>query len=597
MKNVEEMKCGLEIHQRLAGRKLFCHCNPPSEEEVNTLLPQAEVITRELHVVYSELGEVDEAAERETRKERIYRYLYHPTFACLVDLDEEPPHEISLEALETAIKIAKALHMQFVDELIVMRKMVLDGSNTSGFQRTAIVAMDGYITIGEKRISIPTLCLEEESAGIEKQDETSATYSLHRLGIPLVEIATGPEISSPKELRAVAEKLGKIMRLVGGLRRGLGSIRQDVNISIEGGARVEIKGVQELELLEQVARYEILRQKNLIALTQELRQRFGEQGERLNLEPKMADVTAQVQQTPLARWTKNGNKALALLLPKFSGLIGRELCPGRRFGTELSDYAKTMGVGGIIHSDENPTKYRCPEELWAQIKSALQANEEDAFVLVIAPEERAKKALLEVLKRASWLFVPKETRKANPDGTTSYLRPLPGGARMYPETDIPIIELGAIVARVPFEDPGEKEKRIKSLLPGELGERILLSKELPLFEHLVKQGCDPKVSATTLLNILPALRREGLKPSAEIVELALLAYKNGRIAKKGIEPVLKALAQGKDKEEVLKAFAKITGEELKQVVQSCNYDMKEIMRKYGQRVEAEEVISIIKAKG
>jgi len=480
---MEKMKCGIEIHQRLAGRKLFCHCIPPSDDEAKELMKNARVIKRKLHVVYSEMEEVDEAAEREIKKERVYEYLYHPDFACLVDLDEEPPHEISEEALKTTIKICKALHTRFVDELIVMRKMVLDGSNTSGFQRTAIVGLDGYVKIEGKRIGIKTVCLEEESAGIVEQKEEKATYSLHRLGIPLVEIATSPDITSPQELRKVAEKIGKVLRLVGGIRRGIGTIRQDVNISIEGGARVEIKGVQELRLLEDVARYEVKRQKALIEINEEIKKRYNTKENIIKIEQSIVDISDMIPKTSkIYRWLRNG-VALAIKLPKFAGLLGRELCPNRRYGTELSDYAKTMGVGGLVHSDENPAKYGCGEDVWIGIKQRLGCNEEDAFVFVVSDRERAVKALREVVKRAEMLYVPEETRRANPDGTSSYMRPLPGGARMYPETDIPSIELAKWIEGVEFVAPEEREKRIRAILPQELAERILTSKYLSFFDR------------------------------------------------------------------------------------------------------------------
>ncbi len=595
---MEEMKCGIEIHQRLAGRKLFCHCVPPNDEEAKELMKKARVIKRRLHVVYSEMEEVDEAAERETKKDRVYEYLYHPNFACLVDLDEEPPHEISEEALKTTIMICKALHTRFVDELIVMRKMVLDGSNTSGFQRTTIVGLDGYVEVEGKRIGIRTVCLEEESAGIVEQKEDKAVYSLHRLGIPLVEIATAPDITSPQELRKVAEKIGKILRLVGGIRRGIGTIRQDVNISIEGGARVEIKGVQELKLLEDVARYEIRRQKALIEINEEIKRRYNTNEKIIRIEQNMVDITDLIPETSkIYKWIKNG-VALAVKLPRFAGLLGRELCPNRRYGTELSDYAKTMGVGGLVHSDENPAKHGCNEELWKAIKQRLKCGEEDAFVFVVSNRERGERALREVMKRAGMLFVPEETRKANADGTSSYMRPLPGGARMYPETDIPSIDLGEWVNEIEFVDPEEREKRIKEILPQELADRILTSKYLSFFEELCQEGCDPKVTASTLLNSLPMLRREGLDVDSEAsrskIKQVLLAFRDRKIAKKGIERAIRDLIEGLEYETVINKYRLISGDALRELVKEKNYNMKEIMASVGYRVEAEEVIRIIK---
>lgn len=253
------MKAGLEIHQQLNTKeKLFCSCPTILSDNYSKR------IIRNLKVSYSELGEIDIAALYEMKRKRKYIYEYDNSYSCLVELDEEPPHLINSEALKISIMISEYFNMYIPNVLQVMRKIVVDGSNVSGFQRTLLVGLNGYINLNGKRIGIQTLCLEEDAARKIEEGEDYVVYRLDRLGIPLVEIATAPDIKSPKELREVAEYIGLILRLSGKVKRGLGTIRQDVNISIEGGEKVEIKGVQNLDIMENIAENEIKRQERLI---------------------------------------------------------------------------------------------------------------------------------------------------------------------------------------------------------------------------------------------------------------------------------------------------------------------------------------------
>src|SRR3989344_985051 len=252
-------RCGLECHQQLEGKKLFCDCltlNSDKEPDVK--------FQRRLNAVAGETGEIDIAAKHETSKERKFFYEASSVDTCLVEYDEEPPHEINKEALNTAIKVALLLNAKIVDEIQVMRKTVVDGSNVSGFQRTSLVAINGHVQASFGKVSVPTICLEEESAQKIEAKGNFARYKLDRLGIPLIEIATGPEIKSAEHAREVAANIGMILRSVEGVKRGLGTIRQDVNISIKGGARTEIKGFQDLRSIPKVIEYEIKRQQDLI---------------------------------------------------------------------------------------------------------------------------------------------------------------------------------------------------------------------------------------------------------------------------------------------------------------------------------------------
>ncbi|HIH38585.1 Glu-tRNA(Gln) amidotransferase subunit GatE [Candidatus Woesearchaeota archaeon] len=258
--NYEELglKCGLEIHQQLDTRKLFCKCKSIVHDENPDIF-----FTRKLRPVAGETGEIDQAAAHEMEKGKIMKYEACSTSSCLVEMDEEPPGQINEEAVEISLQIAKMLHMRIVDEIQVMRKTVIDGSNVGGFQRTALIAMDGFLETSKGKVAVPTLCLEEEAAKKIKEDEKAITYRLDRLGVPLVEIATDASMNDPEHAKETASLIGMILRSTKRVKRGIGTIRQDVNVSIKGSARVEIKGFQDLRNMPLVIDTEIRRLQKL----------------------------------------------------------------------------------------------------------------------------------------------------------------------------------------------------------------------------------------------------------------------------------------------------------------------------------------------
>ncbi len=256
LKNLD-LKIGLECHQQLDTGKLFCKCPCIIKDDQPDF-----TIKRYLRASASELGEMDAAALYELQKGKYFIYQGYNESNCLHDIDEYPPEELNKKALESALQVALLLNAKPVDVIQFMRKVVIDGSNVSGFQRTALVAINGYIETSEGKISIPTICLEEEAAKKIEDTNEYRIYNISRLCIPLIEIATGPEIKSSKGAKEAAEKIGMILRSVKGMKRGLGSIRQDINLSIKGHPRVEIKGFQDLKSIPKVAEYEIKRQLN-----------------------------------------------------------------------------------------------------------------------------------------------------------------------------------------------------------------------------------------------------------------------------------------------------------------------------------------------
>jgi glutamyl-tRNA(Gln) amidotransferase subunit E len=590
------MKIGIEIHQRLGTNKLFCKCGSVIDEEGKPDL----VIRRRLHPVFSELGEVDEASQAEFAKGREFEYQVFRGHNCLVEMDEEPPGTMNEDALRIALDIALHLNATPVDEVHVMRKTVIDGSNTSGFQRTCIVAFGGHIDSSRGSVAIPMIAVEEESAGIVSASEGRASYRLDRLGIPLIEITTAPDIKDGAHLQEVAEKLGMVLRATGNVARGLGTIRQDVNISTEGGARVEIKGAQDLKMLPAMVELEVGRQTELVKVLAELLRR-----KRIPAEPSPADVTAVFKETKaalIANGLKSGSAALAQKLPGMGGLLGTVIAPGRRFGTEISDYAKRAGVKGIIHSDEDLSKYQISAEEADAVRKAVGAGKDDAFIMVVAPRAQAEKAISYAIMRANMDYVPEETRRANPDGTSSYMRPLPGKARLYPETDVPPIPITAemLASLEKSESLHEKKGRLEKELNKEMAARMLKSRNLHLYENLVSAGADPMLAATTLEDTIVSLRREGVEfvnLEKSLSEL-FAEYGKGAFVKAAIPDILKGMAKGARVEAVLKVMRlqKLTGSELEREIMAEGYDMKKVMQKLRLQADAKEVADIIKRK-
>jgi len=534
---------GLEIHQQLdTAEKLFCACLTElrdPEESVRSF-------TRYLHPTKSELGEIDEAALEESMVDRQFTYLAYDT-TCLVEEDDEPPRRLDSEALSVALEIAQLLDMDPVDQVQVMRKIVIDGSNTSGFQRSALIAREGEITTDDGHVRIEDLMLEEESAQRVRETEGGVAFSLDRLGIPLVEIGTGPDIRSPEQAKEAAERIGMLLRSTGSVKRGLGTIRQDVNVSIAEGARVEVKGVQSLEDIDDIVENEVGRQVELLDIADELADRAAGVGEPADATEVFADTDSSV----IERAIEGGGAVMAVRLDGFDGLVGREIQPDRRLGTEFSDHAKRHGAGGIFHTDELPAYGVSGDEVGA-LREAVDAAPEDAVALVADDPETAERAIEAVAARAETAIegVPEETRDAREDGTTRYLRPLPGAARMYPETDVPPVEPDVTEVETP-ELLTEKVERYRSEydLDAGLAEQVAYGERMPLFERAVEMGVDPTLAATTLESTVTELERDG-DPVGDLTEEAFEGVFGklaaGEIPKEAVGDLLAALAEEPD---------------------------------------------------
>lgn len=560
------LKCGLEIHAQLEGKKLFCNCP--------TLIRDSSPhfsVKRHLRSSAGETGHIDIAAMREMQKEKYFIYEGYVDSTCLIELDEEPPRQMNKTVFTAAIQAGTLLNMRFVDELHIMRKTIVDGSNTSSFQRTALIAQNGTIGTSEGTVTIASICIEEDACRIIRSDDDSTTYSLDRLGIPLLEIATGADIKTPEQALETAESLGMIVRSTGVAKRGLGTIRQDVNVSIRAGARVEIKGAQELKLIPELVRLEALRQQSLLTIRNSLCERNA------SVKESVSDVTSLFTQTScnvIRDATQSGGIVLATKLCGFAGLLGREVQPKRRLGTELSDRAKTYaGIKGLFHSDELPGYSILPNEVSA-VKNALSCEEHDGFILIAAGSVRAKRGMIAALERAqeALLGVPSEVRKANSDGTTSFLRPMPGANRMYPETDVPTILITKEILAVELPELLEdREKRYVALgLGNDLARLAARSEDWKEFEILLLkfQKLKPAYVAEIYFGAAKTIERtfkQSINPSLEDYADIFAAISDERISK---ESVLDILREGSPVKHVLSKYRLLSDDDIERTIRT-----------------------------
>ncbi len=459
-------KAGLEIHQQIEGNKLFCSCPSVVHDE-----HEADIFfERKLRAAAGETGIVDKAAQYEMKKERLYKYSACSSSSCLVEFDEEPPQMVNMHAFHVALEVSLLLHAHIVDSIHFMRKTVVDGSNVSGFQRTALIALNGYIETSRGKVGIPTICLEEEAAKKVEEQEHVVHFRLDRLGVALVEIATDASIQDPEHAKEIASLLGMILRSTGKVKRGIGSIRQDVNVSIAGHPRVELKGFQELRYMPKVIESEIKRQ-----------------------------------------------------------------------------IAEKHGVAHV--------------------------------------------------------------RKVNPDGSSTYLRPMPGAARMYPETDIPVIAvtkdlLDSIVLPELIDEKAlryEKEYNV----PADLA-RMLVADDIDFASYIQEF---PKIEAKFVAHVLVNVPKEIQKRyGLDVGTLSDLQYKEvlgylhqGLISKEAVLDILVEILQGKviDIHKYKAVDTETLEKELKEIIHAnkgapINALMGEAMKKYRGKVDGQRIMELLK---
>ncbi len=479
--------CGLEIHQQLlTDKKLFCNCPAGRFQKGDDF--DAEVI-RHMRPTLSEMGEYDGTALMEKRtKKRIFYRLKNET-ACTYDIDDTPPFLINRQALDRALEISLMLGTSIVGELHITRKQYLDGSIPTGFQRTAIVGIEGEIPLKNKKIKIIQLSIEEDSCREVSDIGHDRVYTTDRLGMPLIETVTYPEMLTPDEAAEAGQYLRLLCRTSGKVRTGIGAARQDVNVSITGGTRVEIKGVAHINWIPELTHIEAFRQKALLAIRDRLNETVSDP-KRWAL--KAADVDpGSFASLPdiLTEVKANGYRLAAVNLPNFRGLLSFFTQPGQTFANELSDRLKVIAClerPNLIHTEQEPAMIE--ESDWARLRQTLDAGSEDAQLLVWGPSDDVTTALDILSERCIWAFegVPNETRKSLPDGTTIFERVLPGPDRMYPDTDS---------APIPIEEADIE--RIRSGLTAPLSETMNKLREWNVpedtFYYLVTRDLLPRV--------------------------------------------------------------------------------------------------------
>jgi len=583
--------CGLEIHQQLATGKL--HSRMPSElydfglDEIPNNWPRSH---RKLRAAQGEGGRIDVTARFESKRNRSFVYVQSPN-SGLIELDEAPPLNHDNNAVDAVLTMAAMMNAKPVSSMQAMRKTVVDGSNTSGFQRTTLVATNGVIDTNLGTVGIDVICLEEDSARKLETESTSdgeiVFYTLDRLGVPLVEIATAPDIQTPEHAKEVALMLGTLLRDTRRVRRGLGSIRQDLNVSIACGVRVEIKGCQDLEWVPQIIKIEMARQLHMYRLANELRKELElpllppdrrldsipvENRVALSASSKLPFKTEELtnlfvnsNSEMVVKALSMGSVVLGLKLQGFAGKIGtKELDENGaqmpRLGRELASSAKQAGVAGIFHSDELPA-YGITSEDVDVVRNELQLSDSDAFILCVAPKWQAELALESVLLRARRAFhrIPGEVRNvvirkgAPEDGTTTAMRPLPSGARMYPETDIQVLNLELERwDKIQSNLPMNKQQRLLRLQKYDISsnqvEAILGSELDDIFisglteNELSSPSLTPKPWASILLdNSRSEISNKSNVPVSNVPWelLALLVYsrEKGIITREGIVPL------------------------------------------------------------
>jgi len=546
------LKVGLEIHQQLAtNKKLFCNCRPIESEEYYLKFK------RKLRAVKSELGEYDPAALFEKSKSKKIMYYANPESSCLVEQDEEPPHNLDKDAKDLVLVIASSLNSKIFSEIYPMRKTVIDGSNTAGFQRTMLFSQGGQINVDGDKVGVQSICLEEDSGKLLGDKGDIREYSLDRLGIPLVEIALEPVEGDSKKIKKIALSLGRLLRSTKKVTRGIGSIRQDVNVSIkDGGGVVEVKGVQQLDQLEKVVEFEAKRQHGLVKIAEKLK---NSDFKGISKDVDIFDITedwSSCKSEIVQKALKDNSIIKAIKIENFSGMFGYSPYEGIRLGKEIGQLVKFYGIGGVFHSDELPD-YGINNNDILIVKNILKIKENDAFLIIAAPSSKIDFAIDSIINRLveAKKGVPAETRLATQTGETIFLRPRPGASRMYPETDIPPIlitrdELENAEKNIPKSwDESLLELQKKYDLNPQLSEQIFDSRYIELFEKIVERTkVNPTFVASILCSSITKLERDGLNSkllkNEEIIKSFQL-LEAGKIAKESIEIIFENIMDGK----------------------------------------------------
>ncbi|UCH85470.1 MAG: Glu-tRNA(Gln) amidotransferase subunit GatE [Candidatus Latescibacterota bacterium] len=546
------LKAGLEIHQQLkTEKKLFCRCPAGHYSDAY----DAEIL-RHMRPTLSELGEYDGTAlmEFKTKKEIIYRI--HRNTVCTYEMDDTPPFMINDEALDIALEVALLLDLRMVNELHIARKQYLDGSIPTGFQRTTILGVEGSIPFKDRTIGIIQLGLEEDACREVSDVGHRRVYLTDRLGMPLIETVTHPDMRTPQEAAEVGEILRKLVRATGKVRTGHGAAREDVNVSIDGGCRIEIKGVPSLARIPLLIYNEAMRQSNLLRIRALLADRGITPSTFASGDFDVTRTVAGTTYAPIQQALERGEQVRCVRLDGYAGILNEKTQTDTTFAKEISDRVRVVacltGLPNIVHSDAASETLAAP--LWQRIRQRVRAKPADAIVLVWGGQEDAESGCNEIAIRAREATegIPSETRQALTDGTNGFERILPGPDRMYPDTDLPPIALPAkrveeARGRLP-EPPWVREARYREMgLPAEMLEALVASPRAGLFDRVVADLDVPAVLAAALFTQhAKLLKRRGLfldRLSDDLIYGVFEQFSNGRISRAGVLGIIRHLLE------------------------------------------------------
>jgi len=544
------LMCGLEVHQQLlTERKLFCRC--PARRYSNEY--DAEIV-RHMRPTLSELGEYDGTAlmEKKTRKNVFYRI--HHDSVCTYEFDDTPPFLVDDDSIDISIEFSLLFNLNMVGELHIARKQYLDGSIPTGFQRTAIIGVDGWLPYKNRRIGVRQLSIEEDACREVSDIGHDRVYLTDRLGMPLAEIVTEPDMHTPQETADVCQIIRMICRSTGKARTGYGAGREDVNVSVRGGARVEIKGVPQIWRIPRLIYNEAMRQCALLEIRDELNKRGVTHDTFEYSTHDVSDIVAKASYEPIQQALARGMKVKCVVLKGYAGLLKHPTQEHTTFATEFSDRVRVVAcltnLPNIVHSDTAAESI--PARDWKQLRKRTQAGANDVLVLVWGDELDAETACTEIALRAreAAVGVPNDTRQALKDGTNGFERVLPGAERMYPDTDLPPIVISpdriqSVREQLP-ENVVERAERYRAAgVPEKLLQTLCLPPTCDLLDRLMGElKIDACFAAVTLAERLKAFRRAGLRPEYlpnETLFAVFKAHDEGRLAREGVSAVIELL--------------------------------------------------------
>ncbi|MFH0888943.1 MAG: Glu-tRNA(Gln) amidotransferase subunit GatE [Planctomycetota bacterium] len=546
-------KCGVEIHQQLlTKKKLFCNCPAGRYSKIH----DAEIL-RHMRPTLSELGEYDGCAlmEFKTKKEVIYQL--NRESVCTYEMDDTPPFMVNQEGLDIAIEIALMLNCSIVDEMHISRKQYLDGSIPTGFQRTAVVGINGWIPYKNRKIRISHICYEEDACREVSDISHQIIFKTDRLGMPLIEVITCADIRTPQEAGEVVIEIGRLMRATGKVRRGIGSVRQDVNASIAGGSRVEIKGVPQIGWISALLHNESLRQHSLLDIKQILVQRNITENNINVLKTDSTKVLSKTKSEIMKNNLARGNVIGGIKICGIAGLFNHQTQPTKTFADEIAGRIRVIAcldiMPNFLHTDNYPTYAGSNDDLYL-IRKFLQISNDDVGVIVWGSKQDVTTALEEIRLRIIDAIrgIPNETRQPFRSGLTDFERILPGPNRMYPDTDSPPTtitkeRITKVQQNLP-DAPWQREKRYI-----ELGINYVIARELAIS---AKASLADKILADTKINPilvgvvmtqgLKALRRKDVdvnKITDESLFELFELYSKGMFCKEIIIPLIEKLTK------------------------------------------------------